>query len=246
MQSAGNPYQPKTSAKTIFRALALGFGVVVLLFLAGMAIWLVGATLMNHWLFFGIVLAMAAFSSTVLHRLWARVTGSDLFILNFAVNTIVMTLLLSDLYLGVNYFAADREEMPRQEATISRRYTKTRHRTRRVSRRVYAQGEPYKVYFLELQPVGDANITPGREIEVTKTLFDKCAKGDTATIAVGHGRLGLDIIDTHSIKLLHPRAKYGPRRRCRFVGTSGRKFRHGSESGSGEDSGSNSYPASGS
>lgn len=176
------------------------------------------STVVNRWIFFGTVLAVAAATGTVLHRAWGKLTGWDKFYLNFPIHLVVATIVISAAFLMGNYFATDFSSLPEEKVIIENRLRETRYHTKRVSRRVYTRGAPYYVYYLEV------SLPDGKpmEVYVEKSVYDKALAGDTATVRFGRGALSLPVINPRSLKLLHPRSKSKSRHRCKFFGTTGR------------------------
>lgn len=193
--------------------------IFLLIFLGGTVMWLMSQTVVNLPLFIGVIVVIAAGSSAVLAKRWERVTGIRNYVVNFLVNLVVAGLVLSALVLGINYTTADTFSNEPELVTISRKYTKTRYKSKRVGRRHYTRGEPYKVYFLELE-IPDIG---SRQIEVSHKLYGSVRDGDTLTLRTGRELLGMEVTDTKTLTPLHPRTKTGGRKgRCRFFGTSGK------------------------
>lgn len=201
------------------RWLLLGFGVTLLIFLAGGILFMLESTVINPWVFFGIVFMVAAATGTVLHRAWEKITGTCKFYINYPLHLVVATILLSSAVLMTNYFPSDFSKFPEEKVIVEQKLRKTRYKTRRVSRRVYARGTPYYVYYLKITlPDGSP-----KEVYVKKTVYDKARTGDTATVRIGRGALSFPVFDQNSLKLLHPHVKSTSRSRCKFFGTSGRR-----------------------
>lgn len=205
----------KSNASTVLRWLLLGFGVTVLIFLAAGTASMLESTIVNRWVFFGVITAVGMATGTVLHRLWGKLTGSGRFYINFPLHVVVFTIVASSSFLMINYFATDFDALPTEKVIIENRLRKTRYKTKRVSRRVYTRGAPYYVYYLK---VVLPDSTP-MEIYSRKKLYDEARAGDTAVIRMGRGVLSLPVADPHSLTLLHPRKSKKSKSRCKFFGT---------------------------
>ena len=176
---------------------------VVLIFLTGSIIVFLCDTIVNPWLFFGIIAVPALGSGLVLAPRWRRLTGIGNYALNFVVNGLVIGIVLSALFLGINYFTADFDGGEPLRGIVGHKYEKTRYRTKRVSRRTYTRGEPYKVFFLQI----DLTETGPRDFEVRRELYNSVRNGDTVTYREARGALGMEVIRRSSITPLHLRNK---------------------------------------
>lgn len=99
------------------------------------------------------------------------------------------------LSLALNYHIPRKGELHDEIATVEQRYTKTRHRTKRVGRRVTAQGEPYKVYYIVLR-LSDGKT---KDMEVTHSTYRHFSKGDTLTVTLDRGILNIPVIKSQII-----------------------------------------------
>ncbi|MCM1370215.1 MAG: hypothetical protein NC204_07590, partial [Candidatus Amulumruptor caecigallinarius] len=89
-----------------------------------------------------------------------------------------------------------REAEGNMEAVVSRVYKQTRYKTRRVSRRVYARGAPYKVNCIDVVLAnGDS-----RSFDVKRLIYDSVNKGDTIDIPVSTGMVGLKWLESGNVK----------------------------------------------
>lgn len=192
-----------TNVSTVVRSLLLGVGVTILILLAGGVAALLDFTVVNPWLLLGVIAAMGAVTGGAAWRYWGKITRSANFYVNFPVHIVVFTIITSALFLSVNYFAADRSSLQEQSVAIERAYWKQRHQSHRVNRRLYTSGKPYKAYYLDITlPDGSA-----KSITVTKRVYDKARRVDSATVRIGRGALGLTIMDKNSLRIA-PKAKY--------------------------------------
>lgn len=207
----------KTKVKSVLRWLALGFGVTILIMLAGGIAGMTETTMLNWRVFFGIIVTVAAATGTVLHRGWEKLTGIGKFYINFPLHMVVFTIVVAAALLMGNYFGSDFSAFQEEKVVVDQKIRKTRHHTKRVSRRVYTYGTPYYVYYVDIAlPDGTR-----KEIYVNKKVYDRAHAGDTATVRIGRGPLSFRVLDPNSLKL--PPARHKSRSRCKFFGTSGKK-----------------------
>lgn len=120
---------------------------------------------------------------------FGRLFGISNEIVNRLIVLIFFTGVLSAGFYGLNFWMSNESTSHKERAVVVKKYRETRHRSRRVGRR-YVQGDPYSVYFIDLQyPGGD--IKP-REVRVEK--FNRTKTGDTLTVSVEMGALGFPVI----------------------------------------------------
>lgn len=206
-----------TKVKSVVRWVALGFGVALLILLAGGITGMIGTTMLNWWVFFGIIVIVAAATGTVLHRGWEKLTGTRKFYINFPLHMVVFTIVAAAALLMGNYYGSDFSSFQEEKVIVNQKIRKTRYQTKRISRRVYTRGAPYYVHYVDITLPDDTR----KEIFVNRNVYNKAHVGDTATIRMGRGALSFRVIDPNSLKL--PSTRHKSRSRCKFFGTSGRK-----------------------
>lgn len=82
-----------------------------------------------------------------------------------------------------------------EKGVVTRLYTKTRHQTKRVGRNHYVQGQPYKVYFMDVE-FEDKN---SKSIEINHGKYKKVSKGDTLGFVINKGLLGIRFFDINEV-----------------------------------------------
>lgn len=204
-----------TKGKWIRQILIVGISVPLLMLLGGYIIWLLEASLVNPWIIITCAAAVALISGIALSRMWQKLLSFNNIYLCFAINAVVMTGIVTALILSLNYFTAAAKTHHIEKGTVERVFTKTRHTSRRVSRRVYVQGQPYKVYFIEIKLYDDehdASQPLVKEIEVKYATYRKTRKNDTIEIETSKGILGIPVLFTSTLKNTtpHPRRKIDP------------------------------------
>lgn len=141
------------------------------------------------------VLPVGAALALPLRHPVSRLTGSAMVWLNtlcalvFAVPVVLMVVLLANRLSTV-----ERTDIP---VVVERVYKETRYKTKRVSRRHYTRGTPYKVTRADVKlPDGHT-----RSIDVTKRVYKNMSKGDTVDIPVTTGIFRLSYLDASHIHL---------------------------------------------
>ena len=91
---------------------------------------------------------------------------------------------------GINRAFPRQSTIWETEAVVEHKYTKTRHHRQRVSRRVYKQGAPYKVYYIGLE------LPDGRrkDMQVTASRYNRIRSGSTIPLTLQKGFFGMTII----------------------------------------------------
>ncbi len=94
--------------------------------------------------------------------------------------------------LAANYHIPRKGELHDEIASVDQRFTKTRHRTKRVGRRVVAQGEPYKVYYVKLRFADGTT----KDFEVPLSTYRRYSRLDTLTVILDRGILNIPVLRT--------------------------------------------------
>ncbi len=176
------------------RTVLLIISLMVILLLGGTVWFFLGETFVNLWLFWGIILFVSVGTGLILGQRWSKVTKVSNFALNLGVHVVVFALFIAAAVLIVNYTTANLDSVPETKVLVEKKYTKTRYRSKRVTRKTYTRGEPYKVYFIDLEipHLGE------RSFEVPRKVYTSLSTGDTATVRLGRGLLGLPVLDASS------------------------------------------------
>ncbi|MBD5163835.1 MAG: hypothetical protein HDT09_03950 [Bacteroidales bacterium] len=161
--------------------------VVILAF--GAATVLADLTLMPWWQYWGWSLAGAIVLSIPLRGVARKVTGWQSSAGNQLIAAVYITIVAAGGLYTVNYAFADKATAHTEEVEIQRKYTKTRHRSRRVGRR-YVQGEPYKVYFIEVR-FADGRTT---DFEIPAKRYNRLRTGGHTNLTLATGLLGSPVI----------------------------------------------------
>lgn len=184
----------KLSSKNVGRTILHGILIFIVIASYALAAVLHRDTLVDWWIPSVTALALAMVTGTILWRKWGKITDSDNFLFNYICHTIFFSGLFVSAIYGIN--RAFPRESTRHEikAVVERKYAKTRHHRQRVSRNVYKQGTPYKVYYLSLQlPDGRT-----KELQVPLTRFNRTRSGSSIPLSMQQGFFGMTIIGSAS------------------------------------------------
>ncbi len=136
----------------------------------------------------------AAITGVVLGNKWNFLTRSHSYPLNFCVHFFFTAGICIALLLGLNFWGASDSGGHKEMAVIVRKYSETRHRSKRVGRRYVAQGEPYKAYYAEIAFADGRHKTMG----VSVSRYRGMHQGDSIPVTIKKGVFGWPVI------------KYGP------------------------------------
>lgn len=200
-------------SKDALRRVLGGVGIAIVLFVIVGDFVLLSSTLVRWPVAVGLAGGVGLFAAFAGRALWQKADLLPWQWANILLGAVSTGAILLGVVLGINYFCADASTFTPTGAVITARQVETRHRTRRVSRRVVSRGPAYKVSTITVDLDG-VEITT----DVKKSLYDKCQRGDTALVPVGRGALGLGVVHASELTLLHPRSRLPKSRRCRFVG----------------------------
>lgn len=152
--------------------------------------------LTSWWIPLSVSVFIAAVLALPMRRFWQWLTESDKTALNLLVHMVVMTPIIYFAILTVNYVFRFNTSTT-VNAKVERVYSETRYHTRRVSRRVYTRGTPYKAYGIEITFHNGKK----RHFDVKKNVYDRLVKGDTITVDIYKGRLGMQVFNSSELKL---------------------------------------------
>lgn len=180
----------KFSIKESLRAIVIGVIFFVSFFMLAGGVSLSSETLLSPYIPFSMA-ALAALASAGLSRqIWHGLIRSDKFWLNFLTHVFIVTSLLSGVFYTVNYAFPDSSTTHEELVTVEKKITKTRHKSRRVSRRHYTQGDPYKVYYLGIKFEDGME----KEISVSMNKYKRIHNGDTIPLEVAKGFFRIPVI----------------------------------------------------
>lgn len=204
-----------STTKSVLRWLAFGSGIALLMIAAGLTVTLSHHTMFNPWMLFSLIFLGSAVSAIPAARLWRTITGWESVVWNALLHIVALSALLSAVILSVNYFCARNENFISEKVIVEEKIRKTEYTSRRISRRVYTRGNPYYVYEVELRFLSPDFAGKDKTVRISKKLYDSVRRGDTATVSLGHGALGMPVFNDRTLTPLHPRKKI---RKSRFPG----------------------------
>lgn len=179
-------YNSKESLR-ITAAVFLGF---VCIFLYAGAFSLAANTLVDTWIPFAVAAFMAMASGLTLWRAWRRLTTSGKFLPNYLCHVVGFTALLAGAFFMCNYCFADDKATHEEDAVVERLYSETHHHTKRISRKHYARGEAYQVYYMEVR-LGNGRT---KDLKIPFKKYRKLHKGDTISLPVTRGLFQVPVI----------------------------------------------------
>lgn len=163
---------------------------IVLIVSSGMAYYFGTKTLVDLWIPWSVSFSLALLSGIFAWRIWIPLTSAKRFIINFPIHLIGVTVIFGFLILAINYTLSDIRTRTVVNAEVCSRYTKTRYHTKRVGRHYTAKGNPYKVYYIEIE------FPDGRKKEsgVTLSQYNRIKKGTQLRVVVENGFLSMPVM----------------------------------------------------
>lgn len=188
------------TTKNIIALVLLGLFVFIGL---GMACVIQRDTLIDWWMPAAVCLLPAALLAFLYIRPLGRLTGiSRPWMAACAAFALFFSVMLCSLY-ALNYYKSDHDTALACQATVTSKFTGERHRTKRVGRNRYVQGEPYTVYFIKMELPGGRV----KELELTAGQYNNIRRGQKIDIEIEKGCLGVPVIKNMSLPKSKARKK---------------------------------------
>lgn len=185
-----------SKSKEAVRIVVGSMMVAATVFNVGGCIYMLRELLSARWIPICLTLVFAGCLALPLRSLWRRLTKSSNIALHLILHICFTWPLVLLLALIIN-FVNPASEKHRMDMTVERVYTETRYHTKRVGRRTYSRGAPYKVYRIDITtPDGRS-----RGFDVKKKIYDRVSKGDTIELDVYRGILGMTVFNAGDIHL---------------------------------------------
>lgn len=182
----------RDAARTVTAGLLVGF----VLLAAGGCIFCFKQLLTPWWIPAVTTLVMTVALWLPMRGLWRWLTGTDNVAVSIICQIIAVWPVAGCAVMAVN-MAGPGKDPVREDVTVTRVYQETRHQTRRVGRRTYAQGPAYKVCRIDIEiPEGTT-----RSLDVPRKVYNRLVKGDTIGIDVCTGMLGMRYFDSADLHL---------------------------------------------
>lgn len=167
------------------------------LMLYGWAMALYADTLVNPLPLVAVAIGLALLLWIPAKKLWERLLPQLNAFWRLTAHLAVETAVVLAAILAINYYGASKESTHTEKATVENRYTEQRHRTRRISRRIYTNsGEAYTVYFMVIR------LDDGRSktIQIDNRRYRQIRVGATVSLPVSRGLLGMPVTDLRKIQ----------------------------------------------
>ena len=176
--------------RNVVRKILLILLAFIWLCMAGTLVALAGVTHIKWWIPVGVSLVAAGVAVWPLRGVWTWVTGFDKLWINIPAGILIITVALSSLFYGINYFGSDTEAAIDKTAVVAGKYSEERYRTRRLARGRTTRGEKYYAYFLQLR-MEDGTIF---NRQVGTGAYISARVGDKMSYEVERGALGFDVV----------------------------------------------------
>ena len=174
----------------IFSKITLGLLITLGILSIGAVIALQSLTLVSLWIPMSASFILALACAIGMTRFWKWIISSQKEWINLTCAVIIVTSIISGALYTLNFALADETTSMETPVLVERKFYKVRHHSKRVSRRVYTQGEAYKVYYLEIKfENGDT-----KEITVTHKEYRLVKENTTLNLSVARGLLGMPVI----------------------------------------------------
>lgn len=162
-------------------------------------------TLMDRYIPAGICLLTAAAAGAALSRPAGRWFGIRRRSISFAITSGFLFCLLIFAFHAINYCGSDRDSATVCKSRIVAKYSEERHRSRRVGRNRYVDGEPYMAYYVSVA------LPDGRrkELKVPVGEYVDIRKGQEVSLKIETGFFGIPVIrDTKIIPRQKSRTRH--------------------------------------
>jgi len=99
------------------------------------------------------------------------------------------------LFYICNYTFANDEEGSIRKTIVEEKYKKVHHKSRRIGRNRYTQGEAYNVYYMKVK-FGNEYI---KELQIEQKRYAQLHEGDTVPLFVSKGLFNIFVIKYNHI-----------------------------------------------
>ena len=182
-----------------WRTLRIITVVLTVIIFYGIAITLLGMTIVKPVWIIGVSILFAAVTALAFWQKWKKITTSHSIILNVICHLIASTGLFMGLILGVNYFGRNTSDSVTVRAEVIKVYSETRYRMKRIARNRYTRGEPYQVYFMDVQlPNGSEckkSISLQRYNRFAWSNYKHRIRPDSVDLRLTKGAFGMKVIE---------------------------------------------------
>lgn len=156
----------------------------------GSAIALYGLTLINPWTAAGISLSIALATAALCRRLWNWMWDTPKEWVGILTHIIITTGFFCSSFLALNFFPASSRSAHKEKVEVVKVYREKHYQSKRVSRRTWTRGAPYYMYYIRVDVPGSRQ----KDLSVTLAQYNRIHKGDSVTLTLAKGLLGIPVI----------------------------------------------------
>lgn len=198
--------------KEIWIIIVAGFSAAIAIICALFSIIILRTLLTPWWIPVAIIIPIALVLALPLRKASCWVTESSREWVNICHSILLLYPILLFAMLFINHLCPAGESTS-MEAIIESKYTETRYRSERVSRRVY-RSVPYRGYAINaITENGKIHTFP-----LSYKEYNAVHKGDTIDIPVSIGIFRIKSLEVADMKVRHPRA-LSKRKKTKYFGT---------------------------
>lgn len=128
-------------------------------------------------------------------KIWIWITGSAQFLPNALCHFFCTCIISLSLFYICNYTFANDEEGSIRKTIVEEKYKKVHHKSRRIGRNRYTQGEAYNVYYMKVK-LGNEHI---KELQIEQKRYAQLHEGDTVPLFVSKGLFNIFVIKYNHI-----------------------------------------------
>lgn len=150
--------------------------------------------------------ALSLLSGVVMWKwgIWRWLTRSEKFLPNYMVHSVCTGILGLSLFYICNYAFANDKNGKTRNCVVEKKFTRVRHKSRRVGRNRYTQGEAYSVYYIKIRL--ENGLT--KELQTERNRYAGLHRGDTLKLPVSDGLFGIPVIKYNRMAKYTNRSSY--------------------------------------
>lgn len=192
--------------------IVLGLLAVIIFIMYGACMGIQTLTFVNWRIVLVLCIGLSLVSGIFTSKIWRGLTCTNRMWINYLLNTYIVCAILLMLFYVPNFAFSNRSETVNESAVIERVFYKTRYKKKRISRRTYGRGEPYKVYYIDICFEDGTEKT----ISIPLQKYNRLHRGDSLVFEVRKGLWGMKILDTNFKMTEHKLSKSKIRKRFRY------------------------------
>ena len=193
-----------TKKSSVWRYILIGLTILITIFGYGTIFALSSETLISPWLPVSASIIIAILSSIKIGGYWEYISTNSNIWLNRTIHVITTTAIVGGAFYSCNYLFDNDSTRHKEQVVVENRYHKVRYRSKRITRRTYTRGEPYKVYYIDVQ------FSDGRKksLSVPFKRYKRIHTGDTISLNIATGLFGIPVIKRDTTPLDVPKTYY--------------------------------------